>query len=181
NPDDMRKASGLVRYTQGTATDGVSLTGMAYSNKWNSTDQVPLRAMVLGTLGRFDAEDPSDGGNTERFSLSGRIARTDDLGSCKANAYLIQTAPDLFNTFTYFLNNPVLGDQFHQHDDRILAGGAASRTFNGSLAGFATEATVGVQTRYDDIDVALTNAFQRGFLSNIRTDKVQEGSAALYA
>src|SRR5262249_51342138 len=56
NPDDMRKASGLVRYTQGTATDGVSLTGMAYSNKWNSTDQVPLRAMVLGTLGRFDAE-----------------------------------------------------------------------------------------------------------------------------
>jgi len=25
---------------------------------------------------------------------------------------------DLFNDFTYFLNDPVLGDQFHQHDDR---------------------------------------------------------------
>ena len=181
NPDDMRKFSGLARYTQGTATDGFSLTGMAYSNKWNSTDQVPLRAMTSGQLGRFDAEDPSDGGNTERFSLSARIARSDDLGSWKANAYLIKSELDLFNDFTYFLNDPILGDQFHQHDDRIVAGGAASRTFNGSLAGFATETTIGVQTRYDDIDVGLTNTFRRSFLSNIRTDKVQEGSAALYA
>jgi outer membrane receptor protein involved in Fe transport len=181
NPDDMRKFSGLARYTQGTATDGVSLTGMAYSNKWNSTDQVPLRAMTSGVLGRFDAEDLSDGGNTERFSLSARIARTDDLGSWKANAYLIKSELDLFNNFTYVLTDPVLGDQFHQHDDRILAGGAAARTFVGALAGFATETTIGIQTRYDDIDVALTNTFQRGFLSNIRTDKVQEGSAALYA
>ena len=181
NPDDMRKFSGLARYTQGTATDGFSLTGMAYSNKWNSTDQVPLRAMTSGQLGRFDAEDPSDGGNTERFSLSARIARSDDLGSWKANAYLIKSELDLFNDFTYFLNDPILGDQFHQHDDRIVAGGAASRTFNGSLAGFATETTIGVQTRYDDIDLGLTNTFRRSFLSDIRTDKVQEGSAALYA
>jgi len=181
NPDDMRKFSGLARYTQGTATDGVSLTGMAYSNKWNSTDQVPLRAITSGQLGRFNAEDPSDGGNTERFSLSARVARTDDLGSWKANAYLIKSELDLLNNFTYFLTNPILGDQFHQHDDRIVAGANASRTFNGALAGFATETTIGIQTRYDDIDLGLTNTFQRGFLSNIRSDKVQEGSAALYA
>ena len=181
SPDDMRKFSGLARYTQGTATDGLSLTGMAYSNKWNSTDQVPLRAITSGQLGRFDAEDPSDGGNTQRFSLSTRVAHADDLGSWKANAYLIKSELDLFNNFTYVLTDPVLGDQFHQHDDRIVAGANASRTFNGALAGFATETTIGIQTRYDDIDVGLTNTFQRGFLSNIRSDKVQEGSAALYA
>ncbi len=48
NPDDMRKINGLVRYTQGTATDGFTVTGMAYSNRWNSTDQVPQRAITLG-------------------------------------------------------------------------------------------------------------------------------------
>jgi outer membrane receptor protein involved in Fe transport len=137
--------------------------------------------MVSGQLGRFDAEDASDGGNTQRFSLSARIARTDDLGSWKANAYLIKSELDLFNNFTYFLRDPVLGDQFHQHDDRIVAGGAASHTFNGSIAGFATETTIGIQTRYDDIDVGLTDTFRRSFLSNVRTDNVQEGSAALYA
>jgi TonB dependent receptor/TonB-dependent Receptor Plug Domain len=180
-PDDMRKFSGLARYTEGTATDGFSLTAMAYSNKWNSTDQVPLRVMTSGQLGRFDAEDPSDGGNTDRFSLSTRIARTDDIGSWKANAYVIKSNLDLFNDFTYFLTNPTLGDQFHQHDDRVLAGGAAARTFNGSLAGLPTETTFGIQTRYDDIDLALTDTFRRAFLSNIRTDKVQEGSVSVYA
>ncbi|MGY3105057.1 hypothetical protein ACVWW7_001684 [Bradyrhizobium sp. LM6.9] len=35
NPDNVRKLNGLVRYSQGTATDGVSVTGMAYANKWN--------------------------------------------------------------------------------------------------------------------------------------------------
>src|SRR5258705_8618807 len=66
NPDDLRKLNGLARYTLGTATDGLSVTGMAYTNKWNSTDQVPLRAITSGEIGRFDAEDPSDGGKTQR-------------------------------------------------------------------------------------------------------------------
>ena len=103
NPDDVRKVSGMVRYSQGTATDGFSLTGMAYTNKWNSTDQVPLRAIASGQIGRFDAEDPTDGGNTDRFSLSARIAQTDDVGSWKANAYVVKSSLDLFNNFTYFL------------------------------------------------------------------------------
>ena len=72
NPDDMRKLNGMVRYTQGTALDGFSVTGMAYSNKWHSTDQIPQRAVPL--IGRFGSEDPSDGGNTSRFALSARIA-----------------------------------------------------------------------------------------------------------
>src|ERR1700730_16819757 len=55
NPDDVRKLNGLARYTLGTATDGFSVTGMAYTNKWNSTDQVPLRAITSGEIGRFDA------------------------------------------------------------------------------------------------------------------------------
>ena len=64
NPDDTLKLNGLARYTQGTALDGFSITGMAYSNKWNSTDQVPQRAVASGQIGLYGSEDPSDGGNT---------------------------------------------------------------------------------------------------------------------
>jgi hypothetical protein len=181
NPDDVRKVNGLIRYSQGTATDGFSLTAMAYSNKWNSTDQVPLRAIASGQIGLFGSEDPTDGGNTGRFSLSARLAQTDQAGSWKANAYVIKSELDLFNDFTYFLTNPILGDQFHQRDDRIVMGGNASRTFDGSLAGLPTETTFGIQTRYDAIDLALTETFQRAFLSNIRSDKVGEGSVGIYA
>ena len=181
NPDGMRKVNGMVRYTQGTAVDGFSITGMAYSNKWNSTDQVPQRAINSGQIGLYGSEDPYDGGNTNRFALSGRIAGTDDTGSWKANGFVVKSQLDLFNDFTYFLGNPVLGDQFHQHDDRIMAGGNASRTLNGSFAGRPMQTTVGVQTRYDDIDLALSDTFQRSFLANLRSDKVGEGSIGVYA
>ncbi|WP_128924932.1 TonB-dependent receptor [Bradyrhizobium guangxiense] len=181
NPDNVRKLNGLVRYSQGTATDGMSVTGMAYANRWNSTDQVPLRAIAAGFLGRFGSEDPSDGGNTNRFALSGRIAQSDDLGSWKANAYVVKSQLDLFNNFTYFLSDPVLGDQFHQHDDRLMLGANTSRTLNGSLADLPMQTTFGLQSRYDAIDLALANTFRRGFLSNIRSDKVGEGSVGVYA
>jgi hypothetical protein len=69
NPDDARKVNGIVRYTAGTAHNGLSVTGMAYSNKWNSTDQMPLRAITSGEIDRFGSLDPTDGGNAERFSL----------------------------------------------------------------------------------------------------------------
>jgi hypothetical protein len=51
NPDGLRKLNGVVRYSQGTAADGFSLTGMAYANKWNSTDQIPSRAIASGEIG----------------------------------------------------------------------------------------------------------------------------------
>ncbi|WP_415021689.1 TonB-dependent receptor [Bradyrhizobium sp.] len=181
NPDDVRKLNGLVRYSQGTATDGVSVTGMAYANRWNSTDQVPQRAITGGLIDRYGSEDPTDGGNTNRFALSGRIAQSDDLGSWRANAYVVKSQLDLFNNFTYYLGDPVLGDQFHQHDDRLMAGANISRTLNGSFAGLPMQTTFGLQSRYDAIDLALTNTFQRGFLSNIRSDKVGEGSVGVYA
>ena len=181
HPDNVRKLNGLVRYSQGTATDGVSVTGMAYANEWNSTDQIPQRAISGGLLDRFGSEDPSDGGKTNRFALSARIAQSDDLGSWKANAYIAKSQLDLFNNFTYYLSDPVLGDQFHQHDDRLMSGANISRTLNGSLAGLPMQTIFGLQSRYDAIDLALTSTFRRGFLANIRSDTAGEGSVGAYA
>ena len=109
------------------------------------------------------------------------VAGTDDAGYWKANAYAVKSELDLFNDFTYFLNNPVFGDQFHQHDNRVMAGANASRALNGSFAGLPMQTTFGVQSRYDAIDLALSDTFQRSFLSNIRSDKVGEGSVGVYA
>jgi len=180
NPDDMRKISTMLRYSQGTALDGLSVTGMAYSNRWNSTDQVPQRAIISGQIGLYGEEDPTDGGNTDRFALSARMAGTDDAGSWKVSAYVVKSDLDLFNNFTYFLTNPTLGDQFHQHDSRVMSGGAASRTLNGTFAGRPMETTFGVQTRNDDIDLGLTDTYQRSFLSNVRSDRVEEASVGVY-
>jgi outer membrane receptor protein involved in Fe transport len=180
-PDDMHKLSGLLRYSQGTATDGFSATAMAYSNTWNSTDQIPLRAIASGLIGLDGELDPSDGGNTNRFSLSARLAQSDDGGQWKANGYVVKYGLDLYNNFTWFLTDQINGDQFQQHDDRSYGGGGVSRTIQASLFGRPSETVFGVQSRYDDITVALTNTVQRQFLSNVLTDHVAEGNAGIYA
>ncbi len=194
NPDDVRKVNGLMRYSQGTATDGFSITGMAYSNRWNSTDQVPERAIASGQIGLFGGEDPTDGGIASRFSLSARVAQTDADGSWKANFYIIHSTLDLFNNFTYFLTNPINGDQFHQHDDRYLTGGNASRTINGSFVGRPAETTYGIQIRDDAINLSLSDTQGRVLLPSIvmlpngmpiqsgiiRGDNVNEASAGIY-
>lgn len=180
NPDRLRKLNAMVRYSEGTAADGLSLTGMAYANHWNATDQVPLRAITSGQIGLYGALDPSDGGRADRFSLSGRWARSDKDGSSKANFYAIKSSLDLYNNFTFFLSDPVNGDQFHQHDDRVVAGANASHTFNGFIAGLPVQTEIGFQSRYDDIAVSLSNTVQRRFLSGTRDDRVKEASAGLF-
>jgi opacity protein-like surface antigen len=179
--DDMNKFSGLLRYTQGTATDGLSLTGAAYTNTWNSTDQVALRAYTTGQIGLYGELAPTDGGDTSRFSLSGRLAQTTDDGSWKANAYLVKYSMDLWNNYTWDTTNPTFGDQFRQHDDRVYGGGGASRTFNGTLFNLPNETVVGVQSRYDDIVTALNYSDQRLLLAPYIYDHTGEGNGAIYA
>ena len=183
-PTTCASSTGCLRYSQGTATDGFSATAMAYSNTWNSTDQVALRALTTGQIGLYGELDPTDGGDTSRFSLSARMAQSVDNGSWKANAYLVKHELDLFNNYTWHLDdvtNGDNGDQFHQHDDRVYGGAGASRTINGSLFDMPTETVFGVQSRYDDIDLGLSNTVQRQLLSNILLDHVDEGNVGIYA
>ena len=179
-PEDVRKFSGLVRYSQGTATDGISATAMAYANSWNSSDQAALRAITTGQIGLFGEIDPTDGGDTSRFMLSTRLAQSDDTGLWKANAYVVKYTLNLFSNFSWFTTDPVNGDQFHQHDDRFYGGAGASRTFNGTLFNLPSQTVFGLQTRYDDINLGLSNTFQRQFLSNTLFDHVNEGNVGIY-
>ena len=181
NPDDLRKLNGVMRYSQGTSENGFSLTGMAYVNRWISTDQIPSRAVASGEIGLYGALDPSDGGSSNRFSLSGRWAQTDEGGTSIANFYVVKSSLNLWNNFTYSLTDPFNGDQFHQHDDRTLGGINASHTFRSQFVGLSMETEIGAQSRYDDIRLDLNNSVQRQFLSPIRSDAVQEGSVGIFA
>ena len=129
-PDNVRKLNGVLRYSQGTATDGFTLSAMAYSNGWNSTDQVAQRAIDQGMIGRFGSLDPTDGGISSRFSLSSNWAQSSEYGQSKVNAYVIRSSLRLYNNFTYFLDDPVNGDQFSQMDRRTVYGLNASHAFD---------------------------------------------------
>ena len=179
-PDDVRKINGVMRYSQGTATDGLMLTAMAYSNGWNSTDQVAQRAIDQGSISRFGTLDPTDGGVASRFSLSGNFAHSSEYGQSKIGAYVVRSDLQLYNNFTYFLDNPVNGDQFNQLDRRTLGGFDARHAFDWRLGGLETQTRVGLQSRYDDIHAGLFKTQQRGWLSTVREDRVREGNVGVW-
>ena len=179
-PDEVRKFNGLLRYSQGNADNGLSVLGAAYANKWNSTDQVAQRAIDNGTVDRWGSLDPTDGGNSSRYSVSANLTRTEGNAQTRASAYAIRQTLTLFNDFTYFLDDPVNGDQFSQRDRRTVLGGQVSHTVKGKLAGFDTENTLGIQLRRDDISLGLIKTIDRMPLSTVRDDKVGETNVGIY-
>ncbi len=181
NPESLRKLNALLRYVQGTERNGFTLTAMAYTSRWNATDQIPLRALGDGRLTRYGAIDPTDGGRSSRASLSTEWNRTDDTGRTHASAYLIRSRLDLFSNFTYFLSDPVNGDQFEQVDRRTVGGGDLSRSWVTPLDGRPVEHTLGARLRNDDIGaVGLFSSVARSRTGTVRSDAVRQTSLGLY-
>jgi hypothetical protein len=181
-PDDYRRLNGVLRYRHGNDEDFFTVTAMGYSGTWNSTDQVPERAIAEGLIDRFDSLNPTDGGESDRDSLSfSRVIRA-DTDQWQFSAYVIHYKLDLWSTFTYYLKNPVNGDQMLQHDDRMVYGFKVSKTWYGNLCGLPMVNVVGVQTRIDDIkDVGIFSTYQRVPNGTTQNAGVLESNAALYA
>lgn len=176
--EDVAKLNMLARYSQNVAGGQLAVTAMAYDNSWNSADQIPQRAVTAGLIDEFGSLDTSLGGDSSRYSLSASWYSD----AWQWNAYAIQSKMDLWSNFTYFLNDPVNGDQFEQVDDRWIYGAELSHHWHHQVGEFAVEHVAGVQLRYDDIgEVGLYNTAQRNRLSTVRSDAVQQSSAALFS
>ncbi len=181
NPEHFKRFNGLLRYSLNEGGVKQSLTLMAYTAKWDSTDQVPQRAVNSGQIGRFDAIDPSDHGQTRRASLSWNALKVVDDGEWRANAYAINSHLDLFSNFTYFLDNPVNGDQFEQAENRRVFGGSLSRLWTGTLAGRETQNTLGVQVRHDRLSPVGLYTAEGGVRTGVTQEsRVRETSVGLY-
>ena len=180
-PDELSRLNGVLRFSEGTRDNGWAITGMGYSATWSATDQIAMRAVGEGLIGRFGTLDPTDGGETNRTSLSARWARTDGETTSRSSAFAVRSTLDLYNNFTYALYDAVNGDQFHQLDRRTILGGQASQAYAGTiLGGIKTETEIGVQVRNDQIRVGLFKTKEREYLSTVRADSVSELSLGGY-
>lgn len=181
--EDFQRWNGLLRYFEGDEDDFFSITFMGYRGEWQSTDQIPNRAIKDGRLDRFGYVDPTSGGDSQRYSLNAVWQSRDGDVVTRANVYAIYYDLDLYSNFTYFLDDPVNGDQFNQAEERWVLGGNLSRTWeHQELFGKDADFTVGLQTRHDLIDpIGLYKTENRNRLRTVREDEVYEASIGLYA
>lgn len=145
--EDVRKASGLLRYSAALGPGTAHAMAMGYRNVWNSPDQIPERAVTSGRISRLGSLDPTLGGNASRYSLSAGWTGEIFGGRSSIDAYAIDSSLDLWSNFNYLLDDPVNGDQFQQIDRRRLYGFNASHRWGSGRSRWHA----GAEGRFDDI------------------------------
>jgi outer membrane receptor protein involved in Fe transport len=165
-----------------TARSELSLTGTFHKAQWNGSGEIPLRAVNDGSLDRFGAVDPTEGGKTTRATA--RLAYHYDTmggGQFFANAYAQYYRFDLYTNFTFFLNDPVNGDGFLQSDRRVMYGGDVGYRQAGKLLDMDGVVSIGVQTRVDDLHVRLAPQVKRNPIGTTTDSDILEASYSPYA
>lgn len=167
--------------TNFSSRDEVSLTATFHKAQWNASGEIPLRAVSAGTLDRFGAIDPSEGGKTLRSTARLNYHYdTHSGGQFFANAYAQYYTFDLYTNFTFFLHDPINGDGIQQHDNRVMYGGDIGYTQRAEVLGVPSVGTIGVQTRLDDIHARLGTQVRRNPLGTTMDSDILEASYAPY-
>ena len=181
-PDAFHKLNGVVRYTQGDSVNGVSITAMGYHGRWNATEASPERAVAAGVIDRFGSIDPTDGGRSSRYSLGFDWQRGSNATLTKVTAFGLAYDLDLISNFTFYLDDPVHGDQIEQVDHRFVTGTRVSQRRLGRWYGHAVQNTIGLQLRNDRIpEVALYHTEKRVRLDTRSNADVTVTSGGVYA
>jgi hypothetical protein len=180
-PDSYRKYNGVLRYSQGDNVNGLSLTFMGYHGTWNATEASPERAIDAGLIDRFGSIDPTDGGDTYRYGVGGEWQRGAGNTLTKIQAYGLAYDLNLISNFTFFLDDPVRGDQREQVDHRFVTGARVFQKRQSRWGSRPVQNTIGLQFRNDDVmRVALFHTEKRVRLNTWNDASAFVTSAGVY-
>ncbi len=162
----------------------VSLLASHFRSRWDASGQIPVRAVESGRISRFGAIDDTEGGQTSRTNIALEASRILDENSyLKANTYFSLYDFELFSNFTFFLEDPVNGDQIRQFEDRQLFGFESSYNRTASLGTGSALFRAGAGLRADlsnDNSLARTRA-RRVTLEEIQRGRIDERNFYAFA
>ena len=181
NPENFNRFNLMSKFSLlSTANSNLSLLGTFFKSYWNASGEIPAREVRARRLGRWDAIDNSEGGKTERHNVNLQYNWADTQQSFDAQAWFSYYKLDLFSNFTFFLNDPVNGDEIEQTDRRIFGGTYLNYRRNYTLLDVPTETLVGFSSRNDLGHVGLFHDKRRRRLSTTTDSFIKETSLAWY-
>ena len=128
----------------------LSFTASHFKSEWNASGQIPERAVADGSTGFYGAIDPTEGGNTSRSNINAKLITSFPKGNYLTNQlFLTQYDFELFSNFTFFLNDPVNGDQIRQMENRSLLAYNGTYHSQQMIGNTRTETVVGLSLRAD--------------------------------
>ncbi|WP_040278139.1 TonB-dependent receptor [Psychroserpens damuponensis] len=143
--------------------DKLTVTASHFTSRWDASGQIPQREVDNGNITRFGAIDDTEGGTTERTNLNVAFSKhISDRTSLKSNAFYSHYAFELYSNFTFFLEDPVNGDQIKQKENRQIFGANTALTHTTFLGDTEFTLTAGLGFRHDIIDdVELSRTLNR--------------------
>ena len=154
SPQDFNRFNGMLKY-HGKLNDNNFLTAYlsGLSSKWNASGQIPDRAIEDGTIGWFGAIDDNEGGKTSRYNFTANMkSYLNNGGKFTNQIFYSKYLFELYSNFTFFLNDPINGDQIRQKEDRNLFGFNSTYEKSTKIFGLKSETFAGIQLRYDDVN-----------------------------
>ena len=161
---DFKRLNLMGKYTvHFNRADKLSVSASTFNSKWNASGQIPQRAVDQGLISRFGAIDSNEGGETGRTNINVHFDKyIDDSSWLKTSAYYSRYNFELYSNFTFFLNDPVNGDQIRQKEQRNLAGFESVYNKNYRLAAADLKLQSGAGIRYDDVNnIELSHTLNR--------------------
>ncbi len=151
SPQNFSRLNLLGKYTSDVnRSNQIGLTLSHFTSRWDASGQIPTRAVARGTIGRFGAIDDTEGGNTGRTNLMLTHRKVIDGRSFIRNvAFVSQYDFELYSNFTFFLEDPIRGDQIRQQENRTLYGLNSTYFQEMNWGGISGEWRAGVQLRRD--------------------------------
>lgn len=185
SPQDFNRFNGLLKY-HGKISPRSSFTSYisGFTSKWDASGQIPDRAVKDGSIGWYGAIDDTEGGKTSRYSFNNTLITSFDNGlRWKNQLYYSRYLFELYSNFTFFLENPVDGDQIKQKEARNLAGFNSTIEKEHSLGKKKAWFQAGLQSRFDQTkNSELSNTRNRNEVLNpIMNGDVNEMNLALFA
>ncbi len=176
SPDRYKRMNIYGKYFfQVSPNSKITLSIGGFSTGWNSSGQIPDRAVKEGLITRFGAIDNLEGGVTNRKNMILNYHNRNKPGhEFDINAYLTQYNFDLFSNFTYSLFDTINGDMIEQVEHRTMQGLNAKYKFATTWLGLRQSNKIGGGYRGDLIDVQFWHSPNRIRLKNFTNDEIDE-------
>ena len=162
----------------------VSLTASHFTSTWDASGQIPQRAVESGLISRFGSIDDTEGGTTSRTNLNASILKIiDESTFVKSNVFYSNYNFKLYSNFTFFLEDPVNGDQIKQQEERNIFGFNSELNKNISWQNAELLLKTGAGFRTDNVnDIELSHTLnRRTTIDNIQLGDIKETNTYAYA
>lgn len=149
SPQNFNRLNIFGKYTANVSdSDKVGVTLSHFTSKWDASGQIPQRAVNNGVITRFGTIDDTEGGKTSRSNFLLTYDKIlSENSSIKNKVYYNKYNFELFSNFTFFLDDPVNGDQIKQKESRNIFG--FNSEYTQDLVDIDANFTAGISLRND--------------------------------